>query len=100
MKRRDGDSPSLQWVVHKYLLECSSPLLAGFSEYSLSVRFRLSGDSCRRAPEIPSLPCVCISKVGAFVIISVMEQCLVFTWVGVCIGSRVSLERLEVLGER
>lgn len=100
MKKRDGDSPSLQWVVHKYLLECSSPLLASFSEYSLSVRFRLSGDSCRRAPEIPNLPCVCISKVGAFVIISVMEQCLVFTWVGVCIGSRVSHKRLEVLGER
>lgn len=35
------------------------------------------------APKIPNLPGVCISKVGAFIIISVMEQCLVFKWVGV-----------------
>lgn len=52
------------------------------------------------APEVPNLPRVCISKVGAFVIISVTEQCLVFKWVGVCIGSRESHEKLKVLGER
>lgn len=63
------------------------------------MKSRLSGDSCQHAPEILHLPHVCIFKTRAFFIISILEWCLVFRWVGVCIGPVVSHERLKVLGQ-